>query len=133
MVALRWWHYSPRKEPISRPRLMSGKLHYQWFMMVAMVYDGRMIELNIYVYICMNEYLYGMCVLICIYNVVTRFESDRILIIAASNGHSEAVALLAEKGANIQAQDNVRKIASSYTYTGIFTIMYTSYIHTYLL
>jgi hypothetical protein len=28
---------------------------------------------------------------------------------AASNGHSEVVALLAEKGANIQAQDNVRK------------------------
>ena len=30
------------------------------------------------------------------------------LILAAYNGRSEVVALLAEKGANIQAQDNVR-------------------------
>ena len=39
---------------------------------------------------------------------------------AASNGHSEVVALLAERGANIQAQFNVRENAWSYTYVGTF-------------
>jgi ankyrin repeat protein len=33
------------------------------------------------------------------------------LIAAAYNGHSDVVALLAEKGANIQAQTNVRENA----------------------
>ena len=38
------------------------------------------------------------------------------LIAAAFNGYSEVVALLAERGANIQAQDNVRENAPSYTH-----------------
>ena len=45
------------------------------------------------------------------------------MILAACYGRSEVVALLAEKGANIQAQDKVRENTLSYT---------NIYRHTYI-
>ena len=52
------------------------------------------------------------------------------LIAAASNGQSKVVALLAEKGANIQAQDNVRgKHIIMHTFYFIYKICSCVYVY----